>query len=90
MDVVALYPSLNQKEDAREVAGEYLESNLKIEGVDIRDAVVYLAVNCERSEIIKDGMTSLIPRRLHRKGTKPTIRSKELAGGWTRTNKCTQ
>ena len=31
MDVVALYPSLNQRESAREVAQEFLDSGLQVE-----------------------------------------------------------
>ena len=46
MDVVTLYPSLDQKASVREVADKFMSSNLEVKGVNYRAAVVYIAVNC--------------------------------------------
>ena len=43
MDVVALYPSLDQEESARIVAESIIESDVQYDGVDYDIAGVYLA-----------------------------------------------
>ena len=53
----------------------------------MRAAAVYLAVNCDRDEVIREGLGKVIPRRLHKRGAKPTVRTKELAGGRNRKKK---
>jgi hypothetical protein len=63
------------------VASEFLKSGLSINDIDMRAAVVYVASTCTRSELRKDHIDHLIPTRLHRKGAKPGVRTKELAGG---------
>ena len=55
-----------------------------IADVDYRAAAVYLASTCSEAELSKEGMLHLVPRRKHKQGSRPSIRTKELAGGLSR------
>ena len=76
MDVVALYPSIDQTQAAKVVARRYLESGIVTEDVNYRAASIYLAVNADRDELIREGLAELIPARVHTRGRKPTARTR--------------
>ena len=80
MDVVALYPSIDQRLGARIVAEEFLKSGIEVQGVDYRAASIYLSVNVHKDELQREGLLHLIPRRVSNLGRKHTIRTPELSG----------
>ena len=82
LDVVALYPSIDQKVGARIVAEEMLRNGVRYRGVDIHKAVRYLAATMTDERIAKEGLTGLMPKRVAagRQGRRPTVRTKELGG----------
>ena len=84
MDVVALYPSIDQDAAAKDAATAYLESGLTLEDVDVRVASVYVTANTTEEEVVKVRLWRLTPQRLHSKGCKPGVRIKELAGPLSR------
>jgi hypothetical protein len=84
MDVKALYSSLDQQQSARDVAAEFLHSQMDIQDVDVRAAVVYIASTCTKKKLQKDRLDHLIPVRLHKRGAKPGLKTKELSGGMPR------
>ena len=53
------------------------ESELKFEGVDYLWAGKYIAMTCALAEIEESRLTDIVPKRKHRKGTRPGITTKE-------------
>ena len=80
MDVVGLYPSLDQEESARIVAESIMESEVDIEGMDLDIAGVYLATVWDKERQKREGVFHLLPRKRSNKGRKNTINCKELSG----------
>ena len=50
---------------ARIVAEQFLDSEIEIEDFNARAASVYLAVNVDRDELMRDEIIHLIPARIH-------------------------
>ena len=86
MDVVALYPSLDQEESARIVAEHIAESEVDFGGIDFDIAGVYLATVWSKERQKKEGIFRLLPRKRSNKGRRSTINSKELLGPIPRVN----
>ena len=63
MDVVALYPSLDQEESAKIVAESIMESEIDIEGMDLDIAGVYLATVWDKERQQREGVFHLLPRK---------------------------
>ena len=78
MDAVSLFNRVNVPRVAREVGLEYLESEMVIEDVDIRQAAIYVATCCPDSELKEYGLDKIVPRRLYNKGRTPGITTKEI------------
>ena len=76
-DVVALFPSLDTSEVAKEVMQEILESDLKIQEVEWKDLARYIAMNMDGSEVKNLRLDRLIPVRKYSRGPRPGITSKE-------------
>ena len=80
MDVVALYPSIDQKEAARIVRRTFEDSSLQVDNVDYRKASLYLALTVPQEEIESEGLTNLVPKRKVNRGRKPSIRTSIMSG----------
>ena len=80
MDIKALYPSIDQRVSATDLAKDFLRLDINVKDVNYRAATVYLAINCDRPELDRAGVLRTIPTRLHKRGTTPTVRTKELVG----------
>ena len=78
MDVEALYPSIQINRSAKLVGEIVRESGVKIENVDYQTAATYIASNSSRTDISKWGMEKIIPKRRHKKGTRPGPTTGEL------------
>ena len=78
LDVRALYPSLDQEGSARAVARFVLESNVEISGVDWRAAQIFVASNLTQEQVVAEGISEIVPRRLHKKGKRPRATTDEL------------
>ena len=78
LDVRALYPSLDQERAAESVAKFVRRSKVKVEGVDWREAQVFLASNMDEHEQKREGVLGLLPRRLKKWGARPGNKTEEL------------
>ena len=63
MDVEVLYPSIDQKEGARIVGEELMESPLEFQDADMRKAAVYLAVVLDKGRQQDEKVQHLLPSR---------------------------
>ena len=63
MDVVVLYPNLNIKRSAEECGKEIEESEVQYENVDYRWAGKFVASNMSQSDIDREKLTTIVPRR---------------------------
>ena len=68
MDVVALYPSLDQDEFAKIVADHIMESEVDFAGVDFDIAGVYLATVWSKERQKREGVYKLLPRKRSSRG----------------------
>ena len=73
-DVVGLYPSLDAELSAEAVREETVRSEIKFKGINNKEALRYIAVNCDKFEARRLGLEHLVPVRRFKKGQKPTIR----------------
>ena len=80
MDVVALYPSIDQVLSAKIVAETIIESEIEYVGVDMSMAGIYLATIWTKERLRKEGILHLMPRKRSNRGRKATICSKILSG----------
>ena len=84
MDFKALYTSIDHNQSAKDVVKEFIRSGMTIEGMDYRVASIYIAANSTRGQLVREGISYLIPTRIHAHVSKLTVRTKELAGGISR------
>ena len=80
MDVVALYPSIDQEQSAALIRDTFLDSDIKVTNVDVKAASLYLALTVPHEELVQEGFQNLVPRRKTNRGRKPTIRTHLMAG----------
>ena len=73
LDVEALYPILEVETCARICKERVERSKIKFEGIGSTWAGVYIALNCSRAEIVKDGLRELVPVRTAKGGKPPTV-----------------
>ena len=73
LDAKALYPSINTKHAAGLVANHVMETGLAFDGVDMRWATTYVALNMTQAEINRKGLQDVIPTKRARTGKRPTI-----------------
>ena len=66
MDVIALYPSLDQTEAASVVAEEIIYSGVVYEGADVQLAAVYLAIVLSKERQAKEGIAGIMLLRKNR------------------------
>ena len=72
LDVKALYPSLDHHKTTK-------TSNIQVRNVDYMSAHIFHACNMTESDIKKEGLPNLNPKRKHRKGRRPGKTSSELS-----------
>ena len=70
-DCVSLYPNLTKLETASEVAEAVLESDIKWEDVNYKEAVRYLALGRPREWCARSSLARVLPHRRHNNGTRP-------------------
>ena len=75
LDVAALYPSIDTKQAAKICRDKVRESTLDIQGVDYRQAMIYLKLTIKPVDIVDAGIQGILPRRLAKRGPKPGIKS---------------
>ena len=75
MDVKALYPSLDIEHTIEVVSEMFKESEVKVEGVDCKEIVLYIALNKTQSELDELGIAHRCPKRKYRRGPRPNILS---------------
>ena len=81
-DVKSLYPSLDGKQCAAIVARLVKQSTLVIEGINWEQAVLYIALNLDRTKVEEIGLEEVIPawRRAGGRGRHPGMTTKEVRG----------
>ena len=82
LDVVSLYPSIDQEMGARIVAEELINNGVRYQGVDIQKAARYLAASLSKERIKLEGVGHLLPgrRAQGKQGRNLTVRTRELGG----------
>ena len=73
LDVKALYPSLDINATADVVVKEFMDSEFKIEEVDVSELGLYLVLNLPKAELNKIGLTEYCPTRKHKVGAPPKM-----------------
>ena len=72
-DCVSLYPNLMKVESADEVAQAVIESEVKWEGINWKEAVRYIALCHDELWCRSSRLARVLPRRRHKKGTRPGV-----------------
>ena len=73
LDVVALYPSLQIDYTAKIVSETFVNSDLKIEGIDTKELGLYISLNTSNEQMeMKENIRRFCPTRKTKKG-KPTV-----------------
>ena len=82
-DVEALYPSLEDMAVAEICYKAVMESKVKFEGVNYREAVLYVALNWTAQQCRLSKLRRVLPRRAKNSGTRPGMTGEEAldAGG---------
>ena len=73
-DAVSLFPSLTKQESADEVANAVLESDLKWEGINWKEAVRFLALGRDDVWCRSSKLRRVLPWRRSNKGTRPGLK----------------
>ena len=68
---LSLYPSMTKTESASKVAETVLESELKWEGVDWKEAVRFIVIGRYEAWCRSSKLSRVFPQRRYRKGTRP-------------------
>ena len=72
-DAVSLYPSMTKQESADEVAEAVMQSDLRWEGVNWKEATLYLVLGRDEAWCRSSGLTRVLPWMKYKKGTKPGL-----------------
>ena len=73
LDVKALYPSLDLDFTIEKVADEFLESEVKIDGVDDEELGLYLSLHRTVEQLREKGVLAFCPKRRNTRGAPPKI-----------------
>ena len=79
-DVRALYPSLLAGPTVAIVVEAFLETNIKVEGINWPEAGKYLAINLSKEEVVTLGLAELVSTRTKTRGACPGNTTAELMG----------
>ena len=77
-DAVALYPNLDIKRSAKECAKEIVETDAEFKDINLRAALIYIGLNCDKDEVKKAGLEKLVPKHRVKIGPKPGMRNNEV------------
>ena len=69
-DVVALFPSLTADRTAKIIRKEIKNSEIQLEGLDLQRARVYIVINRDTTDDLKE-IEDVLPRRKSKNGTPP-------------------
>ena len=72
-DAVSLYPSLTKQESADDVAMAVLESDIKWEGVNWKEATRFLVLGLDETWCRSSKLWRVPPRRRYKHGTRPGL-----------------
>ena len=72
-DAVSLFPSLTKQDSADEVAQSVMESDLKWEGVNWKEAVRFLVLGRDEPWCRSSKLRRVLPWRRSKKGTRPGL-----------------
>ena len=78
LDVVSLYPSLDQEGSALAVEKFVMECGVQTAGIDYRAAQVFLCSNLDETQVKAEGLTSILPGCLKTRGNRPGPTTTEL------------
>ena len=70
-DVVSLYPSLDDKTVAEIVYNSIMNTEIRFDNVNFKEAVRYLALNWSKAECRTSPLRRVLPRRSSTQGTRP-------------------
>ena len=79
-DVVSFYPNMTKVESANEVAEAVMESDLKWEGVDWKEAVRFIVLGRDEAWCRSSKLARVLPQRRYKKGTRPGLSGSGLLG----------
>ena len=79
-DVSAHYPNIDIEVAAEEVKLEVEESDIEVK-MDVSEVALYLACSMTQEEIDREGLTEVVHRRKHKKGSRPGLTSQAVMGG---------
>ena len=77
-DVVALFPSIPIEEAAKDIYQLVIESEVEMTNINYQAAAKYIATLCTEEEIRKAGLSKIVPRRRHKRGSKPGLTNPEI------------
>ena len=80
-DVSKLFQSMSAHQTARVIRDAYLESDLKMSGVNYQTAALYVRLGMTDAEIRSLGVTQAVPVRRYRRGQAPGVTSAEALHG---------
>ena len=72
LDVVALYPSMDIEFTAERVSEAFIESEVEIRGINVKELGLYIMLNKTEEEIKEKDIAKFCPKRKTKKG-KPTV-----------------
>ena len=75
LDAKALFPSLKIKESAKLVARRVQEAEVKFENVDYKWASMYCTLNMEFTDVVRQDLQAIVPRKRAKRGSDPTVRT---------------
>ena len=78
MDVVGLYPNLEIEKSARMCGKAGEESDIEIIDGNWEWAVRYVTLNMSATEIVREGLYDILPRRKWKNGTRPGVSNEDL------------
>ena len=73
-DAVSLFPSLTKQESADEAAEAVLESDMKWEGINWKEAVRFLVLGRDEAWCRSSKLRKILPWRKSNKGTRPGLK----------------
>ena len=79
-DAVGLYPNLIGRHSARLVKEAFLKGNLKLDGIDYKEAARYVVMGYDQFEIRNMGLERNVPKRIYNMGPKPGVTGKDPLG----------
>ena len=75
LDAKALFPSLKIKESAKLVARRIQDAEVKFENVGYKWASMYFALSMEFTDVVRQDIQSIVPRKRAKRGSDPTVRT---------------